>query len=449
MYQNNRVVWAEGMFLRTQHFQQADRWTERLVQSATRDLRPFPWGLIDFRLNHEALSTGRIELSSVRAILPDGTAIDAPGDADLPDAIDVKPEHNGDIIYLALPSRKAGEKEISNTHNRGNGQGRDLRYTRALYNPQDTNDDSFIAADIEVARPLLKLRRASDPLAGLERVGLVRISEVRSDLAVILDEGYVAPSMNCRVQSPILAYVTELVGLIAHRADAVAQRISDPSVRGTAEIADFLLLECLNRNEPLLRHIESQAGVIHPEEFYRICLTFAGELAIFTRQSRRPSTFPVYRHDDLQQSFSAVFTELRAALSAVLEQSAVAITLEERRHGVRVGVISNKALLKSADFVLAVRADMPVERLQRSLPYQVKIGAVEKISELVNVALPGVEVRPLAVAPRQIPYRQGTLYFQLDTTGQHWKYLENSGAIALHLNGEFPGLEMELWAIKG
>jgi type VI secretion system protein ImpJ len=60
-----------------------------------------------------------------------------------------------------------------------------------------------------------------------------------------------------------------------------------------------------------------------------------------------------------------------------------------------------------------------------------------------------VEVRPLAVAPRQIPYRQGTLYFQLDTTGQHWKYLENSGAIALHLNGEFPGLEMELWAIKG
>ena len=448
MYQNNRVVWAEGMFLRTQHFQQADRWTERLVNAATRDLRPFPWGLIDLRLNNEALATGRIELNAVRAILPDGTAIDAPGDTDLPDAIEVTPENNGDIIYLTLTSRKPGEKEIGSTHNRAGGQSRDMRYTRALYNPQDTNDDSFVSADIEVARPQLKLRRASEPLAGCERLGVLRIVEVRSDLAVILDEGFIAPTMNCRVQQPLLAYVTELVGLIGHRADAIAQRISDPSVRGTAEIADFLLLECLNRNEPLLRHLQAQAGAIHPEEFYRACLSFAGELAIFTRQSKRPAEFPVYRHDDLQASFSAVFYELRQALSAVLEQSAVTIALEERRHGVRVGIISNKALLKSADFVLAVRADMPVERLQRALPYQIKIGAVEKISELVNVALPGVEVRPLSVAPRQIPYRQGTLYFQLDTTGAHWKHLETSGAIALHLNGEFPGLDMELWAIK-
>ena len=27
----NRVVWQEGMFLRTQHFQQQDRWTEQLA----------------------------------------------------------------------------------------------------------------------------------------------------------------------------------------------------------------------------------------------------------------------------------------------------------------------------------------------------------------------------------------------------------------------------------
>ena len=28
----NRVVWQEGMFLRTQHFQQQDRWTEQIVR---------------------------------------------------------------------------------------------------------------------------------------------------------------------------------------------------------------------------------------------------------------------------------------------------------------------------------------------------------------------------------------------------------------------------------
>ena len=33
---SNRVVWREGMFLRTQPFQQQDRWTESLVRGVTR-----------------------------------------------------------------------------------------------------------------------------------------------------------------------------------------------------------------------------------------------------------------------------------------------------------------------------------------------------------------------------------------------------------------------------
>jgi type VI secretion system protein ImpJ len=62
--------------------------------------------------------------------------------------------------------------------------------------------------------------------------------------------------------------------------------------------------------------------------------------------------------------------------------------------------------------------------------------------------LPGIGVRALPVAPRQIPYRPGTSYFELDKNGPLWKQLSQSGAIALHLTGEFPAIEMELWAIK-
>jgi len=50
--------------------------------------------------------------------------------------------------------------------------------------------------------------------------------------------------------------------------------------------------------------------------------------------------------------------------------------------------------------------------------------------------------------PRQLPYRSGTIYFELDTKNPLWKQLDTSGAIALHLAGDFPGLEMELWALR-
>ena len=78
-----------------------------------------------------------------------------------------------------------------------------------------------------------------------------------------------------------------------------------------------------------------------------------------------------------------------------------------------------------------------------------KIGAVEHIRELVNVALPGIQVRPLPVAPRQIPFHSAAVYFELDRGSPHWAQMQNSGAFAIHVSGDFPSLKMELWAIRG
>src|SRR5262249_27520234 len=137
-------------------------------------------------------------------------------------------------------------------------------------------------------------------------------------------------------------------------------------------------------------------------------------LATFTEATRRPNPYPAYRHDDLQRSFAPVVADLRRSLSAVRDPNAIPIPLQERRHGVRVGSITNRSILQASMFVLTVQADMPTERLQHLFPNQVKIGAVEHIQDLVNVLLPGIAVRVLPVAPRQIPFYAGASYFELD-----------------------------------
>lgn len=58
-------------------------------------------------------------------------------------------------------------------------------------------------------------------------------------------------------------------------------------------------------------------------------------------------------------------------------------------------------------------------------------------------------MRQLPVAPRQIPYHAGHTYFEIDKGGEMWKQLERSGGLAFHFAGEFPGLSMEFWAIRG
>ena len=73
---------------------------------------------------------------------------------------------------------------------------------------------------------------------------------------------------------------------------------------------------------------------------------------------------------------------------------------------------------------------------------------VEKLRDLVNLQLPGIALKPLPVAPRQIPFHAGFNYFEMDRSGEMWKQLEKSGGLAMHIAGEFPGLEMECWAIR-
>jgi type VI secretion system protein ImpJ len=82
------------------------------------------------------------------------------------------------------------------------------------------------------------------------------------------------------------------------------------------------------------------------------------------------------------------------------------------------------------------------------VPTQVKVGPVERIRDLVNLHLPGVALRPLPLAPRQIPYNAGYQYFELDTGHDLWKQMPQSGGLAIHVAGDFPGLRLELWAIR-
>lgn len=444
MRHENRVAWTEGMFLRVQHFQQADRWTERTVRIAVRDLALHGWGVSAIEIDREALSIGRFALSAVRGTMPDGTPFEAPGDADLPPAVELGANVKDALVYLALPTRRPGRADIASEETGGAG----IRVVASAYEAPDANAGSDFSAPIEVGRLRLRHLVTGDELSGHDLIGLARVVEVRPDQAVVLDEGFIPPSLNCDAGGRLLALLNELLGIVRHRAEAVSRRIGDPTVRGTAEVGDFLLLQTLNRAEPLLAHLSAQARQIHPEDFYRACLQLAGELATFTAPTKRAASFPPYRHDDLQATFAAVFDDLRASLSAMLEQAAVSIPLAERRYGVRVGTINDRTLLTGTGFVLAVRADMAAETLRRNLPNQIKVGPVERIAELVNVALPGIPVRPLPVLPRQLPYRAGTIYFELDTASPMWKQLDSSGAIALHLAGDFPNLELELWALK-
>jgi type VI secretion system protein ImpJ len=437
----NRVVWQEGMFLRAQHFQQQDRWLEMLVRTRAAALRPHSWGVIEMSIDRDLLSTGRFALSSAVGVFEDGTPFAIPGETDHPPPLDLPDSTRNAVVYLAAPIRQPGAVEITMNGSEG-------RYALREFEAYDTHSASPQPAPLLIARLRLRYMLESEERAGYLCIGLARVTEVASDRRATLDERWIPPALVCSATLPLSGLVTEFSGMLNQRGEALAARLTAPGSRGVAEVADFLLLQSVNRWQKLLAHW-ADAGNIHPEDLYSAFVQMAGELATFTEVTRRPNAYPAYRHDDLQRSFAPVVADLRRSLSAVLEQNAIAIPLQERRHGVRVGSIVDRSILRGASFVLSVQADMPTEQLQRLFPSQVKIGAVEHIRELVNVLLPGIAVRPLPVAPRQIPFYAGASYFELDRNSPHWQQMQASGGFAIFVAGEFPNLRMELWAIRG
>jgi type VI secretion system protein ImpJ len=265
---------------------------------------------------------------------------------------------------------------------------------------------------------------------------------------VVVDRRYVPPMADVGADPTLAGILRDVHGLLHQRGDALAARVTQPGPGGVAEIADFLWLQAINRHEPLFAHMAATVP-LHPERLYEACLMLAGELCTFTQEARRPLAYPTYRHDDLAGSFAPVVADIRRSLSMVLERTAIPIDLETRAYGLRLASIPDGQLRRTARFVLAAKAQLPVERLQASLPTLVKIGPSQRIRDLVNLNLPGIPLRGLPVAPRQIPYHAGFLYFELDRSVELWKEAEESGTLALHIAGEFPGLELEFWAVRG
>ncbi len=440
---DNKVVWSEGMFLRTLHFQQQSRYIEKLVQGRTDGLRPHGWGLTELQINKEILGTGKFAVASCRGVLPDGTPFSVPEDAPHPAPLELPDNTRDCIVYLTVPVRQPGGIEVDAAEQEETV----ARYASTEFEAVDTNAGSETVSPLQVGKLRLRYALQTDELAGYVCLGMARIVEVRTDKNVLLDDGYIPPCLDSGVSAALAGFISELQGLFHHRGEKLAGMVSESGTRGAAEIADFLMLQLVNRYEPLLIHY-SGTETLHPETFYALAVQMAGELSTFTASNKRPPTFPEYRHDDLQATFSPVIAALRQSLSAVLEQNAISIPLQERKYGIRVGMITDRSLLSNASFVLAVRADMKTEALRRNFPNHVKIGPVEQIRELVNVALKGIEVRPLPVAPRQIPYHAGVTYFELDRTSKYWKGLSKSGGMAIHLAGDFSKVEMECWAIR-
>ena len=440
---NNKVIWSKGMVLYPQHFQQHERYMENVINSRSLCFGPCSWGFFDLKIDTNLLKVGKLAIKSCSGLFPDGTPFNLPEEDDLPLPLDIPDDIQNEVIYLCLALRRPEAPEFD-TASDPDGL---TRFRLSEDEIKDNNQQGKIKVPVQVGKLKTRVLREKEERSGYTCLGIARVTEIRADKNIIIDDRFIPANVNSISNSLLHGFVNELNGLLVTRSKALAGRAVSSDISGVAEIEDFLLLQTINRYQPLLEHFTRLTN-LHPEFLYRTLIQMAGELATFFRDNKRPIDFPVYNHDDLQASFFPMMEELRHLLSEFdPHRRAVQIPLSGPKFNAYAAKRPDADLLKNAVFVLAVRADMPAEELRRNFPQQTIIGPIEEISQYIRSLTRGIELSPMPTVPRQIPYYAGFTYFELDKHCETWKKMATSGAFTIHIDGNYPGLKLEFWAI--
>ncbi len=439
---SNRVAWREGQFLRPQHFQQADRAADQRLRARVDVMGPYPWGLTEIAIDEDMATLGKFTVVRARGVMPDGTAFSIPDELPPPPPLDLPADTRDATIYLTLPAGQPGAQEFDE----GESAGPDIRFLVSDSEVADNFSDERVSEPIELARPNLRFGVTRDQTYGRVLCGLAHVRELQAK-RLMFDDRYIPPAQDIGATRPLKNGLVDILGRCEQRSDELALRAVEATDGGAETFASFLLLQALNRWIPVLRHLES-LPVVHPERLYEELASLAGEIATLVKPERKAPPLPPYEHENLRGTFEPLFDLLQSMLSAVFDRSAVQLPLEQAGPGAWVSTIADRNLYQHGYFYLAVKAAATGDEVRQMFPSVAKLGAVEKMRQIVDSALPGVPLRHTPTPPPQLRVLPGYVYFELDRGVPDWRDFSVATALGLHVAGDWPQLRMELWCVK-
>lgn len=428
MSDSNRVVWTEGLFLRTQHFQQQDRHADALLRAGLLAHPLQAWGFASLGLDGAALGAGRLAVTAARGLFPDGTPFSIPGDTDAPAGIAVKTGTAG-LAMLAVPLEQAGAASVDPAHAEPTG----ARWRGRMAMTKDAVKGGAEAEEIEVAGLALRLLAPGEATAGYVTLPVARIEGLRADGSVALAEGYLPPALTIGAVPWYGDLLQELVTGLERIADAHGSLVLGGAGRS---VENLLILDLANAAHPRLAHLQGQ-NLCHPSALFAELAGLAGRMATYGSSSRRLSALPAYDHDDPQPAFAALADTLRSLVLSLRHVEPKSRALPVARHAQNVWKvrIDNPEILKSSRIVLRIGSELSDESLRKIFVDQATVGAADAFEKLWKSRLPGIALKPLHSQPREIPYDGERLCLELDQKSEHWTQLLESPGFVIGVSG--------------
>ena len=236
-----------------------------------------------------------------------------PADDPLPPPIDVPADARDQRLLLAVPLRRAGELDSARSPVTDELVRQEVREFEVANAAVAASDPATLEVGALRTRLLLQ-REATEAYAC---VPLAHIVECRADQQVVLDDQFIPTILQLRATERLSTVATELLGLFHQRGEALGGRVSATSRGAASELADFLMLQAINRYEPLLAHF-TESGVHPPRSV----------LSILCCRGRRARDV----HQDIEAHTEISELPARASQGDIRAGDCVAARVDEQGH---------------------------------------------------------------------------------------------------------------------
>ena len=444
----SKIVWSDGMYLSSHHFQAQNRYFENSAHFVTTSLWRNAWGFADYQLSDDALRDGHVMLEHAQGMFEDGLAFDIPESDARPDLLDVAsaftPTSDHVVVSLAVPSWQLDGQNCSFAESPVAG----TRYTveTRMLNDDTTGRDE---RPVRLAKKNIQLTASQEPSDSLLTLPVARVKRDGTG-HFVFDPTFVPPCVRLGASKYLMGMLMRLVGKIEDKAsiltgDRDAFMGAFKSGLSGGQVSQFWLLHAMNSGLSPLRHLlYSKHG--HPEQLFREMLRLAGALCTFGLDSH-PDSLPAFDHRNPGACFAALDQHIRQHLDLAAPPEALKIPLHSLNQYFYAGKVDDQRCFARSRWILGIHSPIGEADLIAKVPKLVKICSSKFVTELVKRAVPGLTLSHLPVPPPDISARVDFQYFAISRSGPCWEHITKMATVGVYVPGEMPNPELTLMVL--
>ena len=442
------IYWHQGLFLQPQHFQYLEMHQQFLRQPLVKMVSPYPWGLGDLQIADQALANRVFEIRQLKLLLPDQSYLEFPGNTIIaPRSFDASWAQMDEPLNVYLGIRRLSPA-IANATVIDHASEFDKVQTRfaSLSNADEVRDvysngtDAPVPTLVHVAKIFFEseIPTLDDYdlffLAQLER-GNEQIRIVPNQVPAVysVEASHYLQKLIQDIRDDMLGRLRQLeeykapVGALSDQLDA-----------------SFLMMmqavQALNRHVPILTHY-LETSHVHPWDVYGALRVCAGELSTFSQRldlygritgQEEGTGIPRYDHRKLGWCFDQVKRLISEMLSEVAVGPELRVVLTQSDGIIFSGNIPSEYFAPRNRFFLVLQSEGMHEVDAEQFLSSGRLAAASVLPNLIDHALPGLELIELSGPPQGLPRRSDAKYFRIEQISSEWETVAAEGAISLY-----------------